>query len=85
VRREHRKTLTPKEWEQLTSSRPVVRWMLERRATNERSGVSEEDALRRAREEIAQLEAERVRLSTDVMAGRGASRKTSGSGSVSWN
>jgi hypothetical protein len=32
--------------------------------------VSEEDALRRAREEIVQLEAERVRLSTDVMAGR---------------
>ena len=32
--------------------------------------MSEEDALRRAREEIVQLEAERVRLSTDVMAGR---------------
>jgi hypothetical protein len=32
--------------------------------------VSEEDALRRAREELAQLEAERVRLSADVMAGR---------------
>jgi hypothetical protein len=32
--------------------------------------VSEEDALRRAREEIVQLEAERVRISTDVMAGR---------------
>jgi hypothetical protein len=32
--------------------------------------VSEEDALRRAREEIARLEAERVRLSTDVMQGR---------------
>jgi hypothetical protein len=32
--------------------------------------VSEEDALRRTREEIAQLEAERVRLSTDVMGGR---------------
>jgi hypothetical protein len=32
--------------------------------------VNKEDALRRAREEIAQLEAERVRLSTDVMAGR---------------
>jgi hypothetical protein len=32
--------------------------------------MSEEDALRRAREEIAQLEAERVRLSTDVMEGR---------------
>jgi hypothetical protein len=32
--------------------------------------VSKEDALRRARQEIAQLEAERVRLSTDVIAGR---------------
>ncbi len=32
--------------------------------------MSEADALRRAREEIAQLEAERVRLSTDVMEGR---------------
>ncbi len=32
--------------------------------------MSEEDALRRAREEIAQLEAERVRLSSDVMEGR---------------
>jgi hypothetical protein len=32
--------------------------------------VSEEDALRRAREEIAQLEAERVRLFADVMEGR---------------
>ncbi len=32
--------------------------------------MSEEDALRRAREEIAQLEAERVRLSTDVMEGK---------------
>jgi hypothetical protein len=32
--------------------------------------VSEEDALRRAREEIARLEAERVRLSSDVMEGR---------------
>ncbi len=31
--------------------------------------MSEEDALRRAREEIAQLEAERVRLSTEVMEG----------------
>jgi hypothetical protein len=38
--------------------------------TTERSGVSEEDALRRTREEIAQLEAERVRLSGDVMEGR---------------
>jgi hypothetical protein len=32
--------------------------------------VSEADALRRAREEIAQLETERVRLSADVMEGR---------------
>ena len=32
--------------------------------------MSEEDALRRVREEIAQLEAERVRLSTDIMEGR---------------
>jgi hypothetical protein len=48
----------------------MVRWVLERRPDTERSGVSEGDALRRAREEIAQLEAERVRLSTDVMEGR---------------
>jgi hypothetical protein len=32
--------------------------------------VSEESALRRVQEEIAQLESERVRLSTDVMEGR---------------
>ncbi len=32
--------------------------------------MSEEDALRRAREELALLEAERVRLSVDVMGGR---------------
>jgi hypothetical protein len=32
--------------------------------------VSEDDALRRAREELAQLEAERVRLAGDVMEGR---------------
>jgi len=32
--------------------------------------VSEEDALRRAREELAQLEAQRLQLSTDVMEGR---------------
>jgi hypothetical protein len=32
--------------------------------------VSEEDALRRAREELAQLEAERVQISKDVMEGR---------------
>jgi hypothetical protein len=32
--------------------------------------VSEENALRRVREEIAELETERVRLSTDVMEGR---------------
>jgi hypothetical protein len=70
VKREHRKTLTPKEWKQITSRRPVLRWVLERNLSNQRSRVSREDALRRAREEIAQLEAERVRLSTDVMAGR---------------
>jgi hypothetical protein len=38
--------------------------------TTERSGVSEDDALRRAREELAQLEAQRVQLSGDVMEGR---------------
>jgi hypothetical protein len=32
--------------------------------------VSEEDALRRTRQEIAQLEAERVRLSAEVMEGK---------------
>jgi hypothetical protein len=32
--------------------------------------VSEEDALRQAREELAQLEAQRVQLSLDVMEGR---------------
>ena len=32
--------------------------------------MSEEEALRRTREELAQLEAERVRLSSDVMEGR---------------
>jgi hypothetical protein len=32
--------------------------------------VSEGDALRRAREELARLEEERVRLSVDVMEGR---------------
>jgi dihydroneopterin aldolase len=32
--------------------------------------VSQEDSLRRAREEIARLEAERLHLSTDVMEGR---------------
>jgi hypothetical protein len=35
-----------------------------------RRGVSKEEALRRAREELARLEAERVRLSVDVMEGR---------------
>jgi hypothetical protein len=49
---------------------PVVRWVLERRPTTERSSVSEEDALRRAREELALLEAQRVQLSPDVMEGR---------------
>ena len=44
--------------------------MLKGTPTTERSGVSEEDALRRTREEIAQVEAERVRLSSDVMEGR---------------
>ncbi len=33
-------------------------------------GVSEKDELRRARQEIAQLEAERVRLSAEVMEGK---------------
>jgi hypothetical protein len=42
----------------------------EGKPTTERSGVSEDDALRRAREELAQLEAERVRLAGDVMEGR---------------
>jgi hypothetical protein len=32
--------------------------------------VSEEDALRRTRQEIAQLETERVRLSAEVMEGK---------------
>ena len=32
--------------------------------------MSEEDALRRAREELAQLEAQRLQLSTDVLEGR---------------
>ncbi len=32
--------------------------------------MSEQDALRRPRQEIAQLEAERVRLSTEVMEGK---------------
>jgi hypothetical protein len=36
----------------------------------EGSGVSEEDALRQAREELAQLEAQRVQLSGEVMEGR---------------
>jgi hypothetical protein len=44
--------------------------VLKQRLTTERSSVSEADALRRAREEIAQLEAERVRLSAEVMEGR---------------
>jgi hypothetical protein len=48
----------------------MVRWVLERGSNTERSGVSEADALRRAREEIAQLETERVRLSADVMEGK---------------
>jgi hypothetical protein len=48
----------------------MVRWVLERRSNSERSGVSEGDALRRAREEIVQLEAQRVRHSADVMEGR---------------
>jgi hypothetical protein len=44
--------------------------VLERSPNTGRSGVSEGDALRRVREEIAQLETERVRLSADVMEGR---------------
>jgi hypothetical protein len=44
--------------------------VLKGRPTTERSRVREEDALRRTREEIAQLEAERLHLSSDVMEGR---------------
>ena len=62
--------LTPREWKRITSSPPVLRWVLKRRPNTERSGVSEGDALRRTREELAQLEAERVRLSAEVMEGR---------------
>ncbi len=65
-----RRQLTPGEWAAITSPPPVVRWVLKRRPDIERSGVSEGDALRRAREKIAQLEAERVRLSADLMEGR---------------
>ena len=65
-----RRQPTPREWARITSLRPVVRWVLERKASIARSDVSEEDAPRRAREEIARLEAERVRLSVDVMEGR---------------
>src|SRR5829696_6182884 len=61
---------TPREGQRIICRRAVVRWVLQRRLTTERSGVSAGDALRRAREEIAQLEAERVRLSADVMGGR---------------
>jgi hypothetical protein len=69
MKRERRQP-TRAEWKRITSARPVVRWVLKRRPNTERSSVSEGDALRRAREEIAQLEAERVRLSADVMEGR---------------
>jgi hypothetical protein len=69
MKRERRQP-TPREWQRITSPRPVVRWVLKRRPTTEGSGVSEGDALQRAREEIAQLEAERVRLSADVMEGK---------------
>jgi hypothetical protein len=69
VKRERRQP-TPREWQRITSSRPVVRLVIERKLDTERSSVSEGDALRRAREEIAQLEAERVRLSAEVMEGR---------------
>jgi hypothetical protein len=55
---------------QITDLRPVLSWVLKGKPTTERSGVSEEDALRRTREEIAQLEAERVHLSSEVMEGR---------------
>ncbi len=57
-----RRQPTRAEWAAITSPRPVVRWVLERKPSIERSGVSEEDAPRRAREEIARLEAERVAL-----------------------
>jgi hypothetical protein len=69
MKRERRQASLAK-WERITSPRPVLRWVLERRPTTERSSVSEEDALRRAREELAQLEAQRVQLSPDVMEGR---------------
>ena len=69
MRRERRRP-TRADWAAITSARPVVGWVLKRKPDTERSGVSEGDALRRAREEIAQLEAERVRLSAEVMEGR---------------
>jgi hypothetical protein len=69
VRRERRQP-TLREWERIFGPRPVLRWVLQRGSNTERSGVSEGDALRRVREEIAQLKTERVRLSTDVMEGR---------------
>jgi hypothetical protein len=65
-----RRQARPAKWKRITSPHPLVRWVLERRPTTERSNVSEEDALRRAREELAQLEAQRVQLSSDVMEGR---------------
>jgi hypothetical protein len=69
MKRESRQP-TCAEWSAITSSRLMVRWVLQQRPTTERSGVSEDDALRRAREALAQLEAQRVRLAGDVMEGR---------------
>jgi hypothetical protein len=69
MKREHRQP-TRAEWERITSTRGDDTLGAQGETDNERSGVSEEDALRRAREEIAQLEAERVHLSSDVMEGR---------------
>jgi hypothetical protein len=43
MKREHRKTLTPKEWERITSGPhrgPVVRRILERRRPGGRAGQS---------------------------------------------
>ena len=39
MRRERRQP-TPREWERITSPRPVLRWVIERRPNTERSGVS---------------------------------------------
>jgi hypothetical protein len=41
VKVERRRKLTAREWAAITSSRPVLRWVLVRRPITERSGVSE--------------------------------------------